>query len=140
MNLDFVERSQSAIKVAIIALIPMGVILDLLVWRWRHLANYLIYFELINMLIQALVPLNYGDFRNLVHIMVMALSWFGASCYVGLAGIIGYTITSLIILFGLMPLVYHEDWSFGVVLGKVFTVFALFLGITVMSMLVLYIA
>ena len=55
----------------IIALIPLGVLLDLLVWRRRHLAGWLIYYESLSILVQGFVPWNFGDFQGLILIMVM---------------------------------------------------------------------
>ena len=41
-------------------------LLDLLVWRWRRLANWLLYYEFLSALAQGMVPFDYGNFDILV--------------------------------------------------------------------------
>ena len=43
-----------------------GVILDFASWYNRYFARFIIYFELVNALITAFVPINYGDVANIV--------------------------------------------------------------------------
>ena len=110
-----------------------------MVWRWRNLAKYIAYNELLFMVTHGFVPLNYGDFKTTVHLMAMTFSWFLYSCDLGSA-IIGYTIGSLLILFLEFPFVYKETWTVSLVSEKLFTVLTLFLILTLISMLVTYIA
>lgn len=66
LNHEFIDKSEAVIKTIIIALIPVGVILDLLIWRYRHLANWVIYYEFVQILLQGFVPFQYGDFQLLM--------------------------------------------------------------------------
>ena len=50
------------------------------------------------------------------------------------------TIVCLIMMLGQFPIMYNEVWSFGMVLGKVLNAFFLFIILTILSMLVTYIA
>ena len=139
MNHDFVQKSELPVKIVICALIVLGIIVDVMVWRWRHLAKYIAYYELLFMMVHGFVPLNYGDFKNMVHLMAMTFSWFLYTCDLGSAAI-SYTIASLIILFLEFPLVYKETWSVSLVGEKIYYVVTLFLVLTLISMLVTYIA
>ena len=53
---DFSENIESYVRIAIIVMIPLGVLLDILCWRWRKAANALIYYELASTIIQAFAP------------------------------------------------------------------------------------
>ena len=44
---DFIERSMGPIKTAIVGYVIAGFLLDLLVWRRRKYASWIIYFECI---------------------------------------------------------------------------------------------
>ena len=56
---------------SIIVLIPLGVILDILIWRRRRLAKWLFYYELLSILSQGFVPFNFGDFQLIMLLMLM---------------------------------------------------------------------
>ena len=45
---DFVDVSETYVKIAIIAMIPLGCLLNLIAWRWRKFANAIIYYELLS--------------------------------------------------------------------------------------------
>ena len=57
---------KSTVKIAIIVMMFAGVILDFASWYNRYFAKFIIYFELVNALITAFVPINYGDVANIV--------------------------------------------------------------------------
>ena len=71
LNRDFVEKSEPIIKIVLIALIPIGVLLDVLIWRRRQFANWLLYYELVSILLQGFVPFNFGDFQLIMLQMLM---------------------------------------------------------------------
>ena len=50
LNRDFVEKSEPILKMIMIVTIPFGVLLDILVWRRRHYAVWLFYYELFSIL------------------------------------------------------------------------------------------
>ena len=71
--------------------------------------------------------------------MLMVLTYITVACDLS-PNIICCTIVYLIMVFGQFPMMYNEVWSIGMVLGKVFYAFFLFIGLTILSMLVTYIA
>ena len=110
-----------------------------MVWRWRNLAKYIVCYELLSMIVHGFIPLNYGGFKHMVHCMTFVFSWFLFTCDNGLS-VISYTLVSLLIQFLEYPFVYHETWSVALVGEKLFTALTLFLSLTVVSMLITYIA
>ena len=48
---EFVDTAEPYIRHIIIALIPVGFLLDLLAWRWRKFANYILYYEMVSMVV-----------------------------------------------------------------------------------------
>ena len=62
LNLEFVEQSMTTVKALIIALLPIGVILNILIWKWRWFANFVIYYEVASTIMQSFVPFDYGEF------------------------------------------------------------------------------
>ena len=117
----------------------MGFLLNIMVWRWRSLAKYIFCYELLFMIVHGLIPLNYGGFKLMVHCMTFVFSWFLFTCDIGLS-VISYTLVSLAIQFLEYPFVYNETWSVGLVGEKLFTALTLFFSLTVISMLITYIA
>ena len=63
MNQDLVEQSKEYVKIMMVTMIPLGVILDVLAWRYRKLATLIVYYECFNALIQSFVPYDYGRFE-----------------------------------------------------------------------------
>ena len=127
------------VKTVIIVLIPIGVLLDILVWRRRHFAIWIYYYELLSLLNQHFVPFDYGDFANLMLLMAMLMSFILHSCDLS-RNIISCTIVSLVMMFGPNPIIYKEIWSFGMIIGKILNAFFIFTLLTVLSMVVTYVA
>ena len=50
LNQEFVEQSMSTVKALIIALLPIGLILNILSWKWRWFTNCVIYYEVASMI------------------------------------------------------------------------------------------
>ena len=94
-------------KSSIIALIVLGVVLDILVWRRRHLGYLIIYYELVNILSQAIVPFDFGTFEGIMLIMLMVQTFITVACAPA-QNIIACTVTVLICEFGAFPLVYQN--------------------------------
>ena len=64
MRQDFVDETEAYVKFAIITLLPIGILLDVLIWRWRKLANVLLYYELVSsFVLHGFVPYDFGDFH-----------------------------------------------------------------------------
>ena len=63
---DVVDSIETYLKTTIIVMIGIGIVLDFIVWKWRKVANVLIYYELFSFMIQSCVPFDYGNFDQLV--------------------------------------------------------------------------
>lgn len=57
--------TEAPVKTLITVMIVAGILLDVVVWWKRKHANWLIYYELISMLLQGFVPFDIGDFRSI---------------------------------------------------------------------------
>lgn len=66
------------IKLAIVALIPLGLILNVICWRKRSLCHLIIYYENLSTFVQGFVPTNQGDYGSLVLMMYTVFVFF---CY-----------------------------------------------------------
>lgn len=60
-NQSFIDKTEVAVIVTVITMIVLGVLLDVLIWRRRYFAKYIIYFELALALVYGLVPFNNYD-------------------------------------------------------------------------------
>ena len=87
VNQDFVDGIEQYLTYAIIALIPVGLLIDIIAWRWRNFANFIIYYEAISMLLQSFVPFDYGNFDLLfsyytyIHMYVIGVCKTGQSIF-----------------------------------------------------------
>ena len=97
MNHEFVDATEEYNKFLIIALIPIGLLLDLLALRWRKFANYIVYYEMLNMIVYAFVPFDYGNFDLLVVSQQNFLSYWITVCWPGQAAL-GFTATEVVYL------------------------------------------
>ena len=61
---ELAEKLQTPITYALIALLVIGVLLNLLSWRKRSFVQLIIHYELILNSVYALVPYDYGDSGN----------------------------------------------------------------------------
>ena len=66
INQEFVSATETYVKIAIYALIVLGVLLDIVVWKQRRFASWLLYYECVSFIVQGFVPFDYGNFRTLV--------------------------------------------------------------------------
>ena len=58
VDIEFVEKSQGVVTTILICMIILGIFLDIIVWRRRHLAFMMLYYELSMIIIMSLVPYN----------------------------------------------------------------------------------
>lgn len=61
LRLDFVEQVEVPLTTAIIAMIPIGVLIDIICWKRRSFAKLIIYYEAVSMLLQGFVPFDFGS-------------------------------------------------------------------------------
>ena len=72
-NLDqeFAVKVESPLTTAIIALLPIGVLIDVICWKYRSFAKYIIYYEAISFLLQGYVPFEFGSVQAVFTQMMM---------------------------------------------------------------------
>ena len=137
MNLEFIKLTEPIIKITTITLIALGLLLDILIWRRRKYAAWLLYFELLNVLLQGLVPFNYGHFTLTILCMTFVMIYVLVGCNMG-PNIIATILTLTVVVFVEIPLLHREEWDGIMVTGKFFTVLVCFLFLTGASMLFTY--
>ena len=64
-------------------LILLGILLDILCWKYRKSSQYIIYYELTRMLIMAFVPIDHGETTNGVFFMQLLYYMILYSCNPG---------------------------------------------------------
>ena len=67
---EFVTATKPYVIPTIISLIVLGIVLDVIVWRRRHLAQWIFYYECLSNIVQAFAPFDYGSFSNLFWLML----------------------------------------------------------------------
>ena len=116
----------------------MGVLIDVIIWRKRKVARYLIYYELLSTLVQCMIPLDMGDFESFVLMMLITNIFIWVGCDPR-SNIILCIVTTLFVEFVQFPIMYQEEWSVFMVIRKlIYTSFTL-LFLLCMGMLVVYI-
>ena len=64
LNQEFITASEPYLTAILIALIPLGLILDIAVWCRPNLARFIFYFEAIYLATVILCPLDFGALQN----------------------------------------------------------------------------
>lgn len=108
VNVEFVVASEPHVKLAIMILIVLGVILDVVVWRRRHLGKYIIYYELLSLIVQTFLPFNFGDFEGLALTMFVVQTNISTAC-TPKNNTIASTATVLFAQFVSFPLVFKQE-------------------------------
>ena len=86
----------------------LGVVLDLLCWRWRKVAKILFFYECFYMIIIGLIPMNYGSYQSFITCIELLILVVMIGCNAGL-NIITATILYFIISFVQSTLVEGEQ-------------------------------
>ena len=139
LNLSFIENSELTIKVCLGILCVIGVLLDIFIYKYRQYASVLLYYELISTSFHAFLPLNFGDMRGLYVLLTVSWQFILSCCDMG-PNIIFATCTITFMQLVPHPLVYSEDITVGMVIGKLLNSFCLFGIASIAGMVVTYIA
>ena len=67
-------------KTTIVAMLALGCMLDLLIWKRRKYAKGLIYYEIVYLIVNSCVPFNYGEIMSIFRIFSFCLLHLGYSC------------------------------------------------------------
>ena len=71
---DFLDDYEDIIKGVIIALIPVGMIIDVVCYWRRDFGKVIFYYELLSTFVQGFVPINHGDAGVLILLLVLNTS------------------------------------------------------------------
>ncbi len=88
VNQELASQIEPTVKTIILALIVVGIVLDLITWRYRWCAKWILYYEVVSLCVQSLVPFRFGDFRTLVTINSIMTTYILNSCAVGQSTIV----------------------------------------------------
>lgn len=80
MNVEFITKSETVLKVVIPTFFVLGIILDICIWKWRKLVNFLLHIELINIILRTCVPYNNGEAKNETFLYQLILLFVFYSC------------------------------------------------------------
>ena len=138
VDVIYAENLKLPVTIVAIALIFVGVLLDVLVWRKRKFARYLIYYELLSAIVQGLIPLNFGDFESLTAVMIITNTFFYVGCDPR-SNIILCTVTQLFIEFVLFPKMYQQEWAASMIIRKLLYTVITFLFLVCVGVLVVHI-
>ena len=105
IDLAFVERVMGPTIIAIYCYVAAGVLLDLLVWRRRKYASWIIYYECVVTIISAFVPFDYGSYQGIILLMVLTQTFIEFATATG-PNILALALTCLVIDLGIVPKVY----------------------------------
>ena len=139
LNVDLVNNSKTVVKYALIVLICIGILLDLAVWKYRKYAHLILYFELCNMCLHAMLPLKFGEVGNLLFLLSYIMTFIQYSCSMG-PNIIATTATFTFFQLYPMVIIYNEEFTISFVIGKLLNSFFCFGICTIIGMIVTYIA
>lgn len=141
MDQEFVELTMPYVKVLIIALLPIGLILDLLTWRRRKIGNLIVYYEVLSNLVQAFVPFDFGNFELLVILQTYLMVYLICVCKTG-QSVIACTVGIAVTEFCISPLMYNYEggmWSIGRLLSILQIVLVAFIFLTGVAQIITYI-
>ena len=126
------------IKICIWVSFVVAIVLDIIIWKYRKYASYIIYYELILSCLQAFLPLNYGDMSNLTYLFATVWVQIVYSCDMS-RNSIATTLTLTFIQFCPHPIIHNEKINLVFVIGKLLNSLFLFQMCSIFSMLVTYI-
>jgi hypothetical protein len=75
VNWDFIDEWETYIKATLVGFIILGVLLDIVCWRRRELSSLILYYELVQYIVYGFVPLNHGDAKTFVVLMVTVYTY-----------------------------------------------------------------
>lgn len=116
----------------------LGILINILIWKYRSYANLIIYFETLDALIGGLMPLNYGVTNTGYYFLKMVYENVLYAVDIG-PSIIVTTIAITIILLIEEPVVYDIEINMSFVIAKLSICILTFVVCTLLGMVVVYI-
>lgn len=138
VDVEYAKKLQLPVTICAVTLVVIGVLLDILIWRKRKFARLLIYYELLSISLQSLVPLDLGDFESMTLLMVLTNTFIWVGCYPR-ANIFACIATLLFVEFVTFPMMYQQEWNLINITRKLLNTFFLTIILVCVGMLVVYI-
>ena len=139
INQEFIEESEDVIKFLIIVFIVLGLLLDVVCWRYRHLSSSIFYFELISLTVQSFIPWDFGDFRAAITLITIGGTWIMYAN--GSRGnIVASVFCTLFQTLFCHQMILKEEFAFGIVSGAILNAITIFIIGTILAMCITYIA
>ena len=91
-------------------MIAIGFILVIIVWRWRHLAPIMLYYEIGTLMVMGFVPYNQGPMLKYNTFLYMSFIFICLYCESRVQPIVT-SLTVALIMLGIHPFVYKVDRS-----------------------------
>lgn len=138
VNEEFIAETETAVKTTIIAIIALGCMLDLLIWKRRAYAKGLIYYELVFIIVISFVPFDYGQVVSPTMLFTFVMLHLGYSCDIvfnTFAVTIAHSLSSILIY----PNIYNQDLTSKVILVKFWDSFMVFVSCFCISLAVTYV-
>ena len=138
-DVEFVTNSEQCVKVTIITLIPIGITLDILVWKYRHYASLLYIYEMISLSVHSFMPFDKGDFASVLLLGIVSLM-FVVMSRMNRSDILISVLTIIVIEFLVYPSMQEERLTAGDIVSKVTSILYTVVMLTVLSMAITYVA
>ena len=139
-DVEFVANTEKFVKATIITLIPIGILLDILVWRYRRYASLLYIYEMLSLIVHSFVPFDGGDFASVILLGIISFAFLTLS-RMNRSDILISVLTMIVIEFLVYPRVLQEEkFTAGGIVNIVLNILYLVAMLTVLSMIVTYIA
>ena len=110
MNEDFIKDTETTIEYAIVAVIALGVILTILIYKFRKLANLIIYFEFVYLVLSCFKPYYFGHAIHRMAVYELFKIFTLYSCKMR-SNIIAVALVSMFLHLWLFPYIYTYDSS-----------------------------
>ena len=91
-----------------LAMILLGVVLDILAWKYRMLPTLVVYYECCYALIESLVPFDYGRFELTIALQSAIITYLIAVCKTGVSTI-AITVSLTLNLLMIQPLLHDNE-------------------------------
>ena len=140
LNQDFSAEIQTPLTIVIIALLPVGVLIDVISWKHRSFAKYIIYYEAVSFLLQGFVPFEFGSVQSIFTMMMMILIYTLVVCQLSVGAIVCSVVyfTLEVIIF---PIVYiDQELTLMRIANKSMNALFCFLLLSIFCMLGAYVA
>ena len=137
VKIDAVEASETYVKGFVIAVVCIASVLDILACKYKWLRGWLIYVEMMMMIVHSFVPYNNGTMTILFDIYWITYLMFWQSVDVGPNAIVA-TLTSFIVFFVTRPYMFEDELTLSACFNKTVAVLTVFVMSSIFGMFITY--